>query len=297
MRIVPSALQAHLDSGATNLCLCWRLTRRDGVEHGFTDHDRSVTFDGFSYEAVSGFTATEIEQNLGLSVDNFDVLGALNAASLNADDLLARRYDGASLRMYRVNWSAPDQNLLLFKGTLGDITRNGARFQAEVRGLAHALEQPIGRIYQHMCDADIGDARCQVDLSQPQFTGTGSVLSTTGDSSISVSGLSSFSVGWFAHGKLFWSSGTHQGLSIDIRNHRLENTAVILDLWEPVLSPIGVGDGFTITAGCDKSFETCKAKFSNHLNFQGFPHIPGTDWITGYPNRGDLNDGAPLISS
>jgi uncharacterized phage protein (TIGR02218 family) len=36
-----------------------------------------------------------------------------------------------------------------------------------------------------------------------------------------------------------------------------------------------VGDGFTVTAGCDKSVKTCKAKFDNEVNFRGFPHVPG----------------------
>jgi len=297
MRPVQPALQAHLDTGATTLCHCWMVSRQDGTEHGFTDHDRSVTFDGFTYQAASGFTATDIEQNLGLSVDNFDVLGALNSADLNTEDLLARRYDGATLRMYIVNWDDPTQFLLMFKGTIGDTTRNGQRFQAEVRGLSHALEQPVGRVYQHICDAVIGDPQCKVDLTQTQFSGSGSVLTTDGVSTLTTSGLEGFSSEWFSLGRLTWMSGSLQGTTIDIRNHRIDGTDIILDLWEPVLVPINAGDIFDITAGCDKTFETCKAKFSNQLNFQGFPHIPGTDWITGYPNRGEQNDGGPLISS
>ncbi|HFC05523.1 MAG TPA: hypothetical protein ENJ55_07435 [Rhizobiales bacterium] len=59
--------------------------------------------------------------------------------------------------------------------------------------------------------------------------------------------------------------------------------------------PIIAGDTFIITAGCNKSFETCKAKFSNPENFQGFPHMPGNDFVAFYPNASDgNNDGSPI---
>ncbi len=35
--------------------------------------------------------------------------------------------------------------------------------------------------------------------------------------------------------------------------------------------------------GCDKRAETCREKFDNFLNFRGFPHIPGEDWLISYP--------------
>jgi hypothetical protein len=42
MRIIPPALQARLDGGATTLARCWIVTRRDGVVQGFTDHDEDL---------------------------------------------------------------------------------------------------------------------------------------------------------------------------------------------------------------------------------------------------------------
>ncbi|MFZ5670882.1 MAG: baseplate hub protein [Pseudomonadota bacterium] len=43
--------------------------------------------------------------------------------------------------------------------------------------------------------------------------------------------------------------------------------------------------------GCDKRFATCSGRFSNGLNFRGFPTIPGDDFLTLVPARGDRNDG------
>ena len=54
MRALPDGLAAHLESGVTTTCRCWRLTRPDGVSFGFTDHDRALTFDGVTFSAVDG---------------------------------------------------------------------------------------------------------------------------------------------------------------------------------------------------------------------------------------------------
>ncbi len=70
MKALPPALQAHLSGGVTTLCYCWRVTRHDGTVMGFTEHDRDVTAAGTTFQAGSGFTASRIEQSLGLAVDN-----------------------------------------------------------------------------------------------------------------------------------------------------------------------------------------------------------------------------------
>ena len=50
MRALSAGLQDHLNSGATTLCWCWRITRNDGTAFGFTDHDRDIAFDGTLFE-------------------------------------------------------------------------------------------------------------------------------------------------------------------------------------------------------------------------------------------------------
>ncbi len=50
MKSFSPSLAAHLASGATTLCACWRVTRGDGVVLGFTDHDRAIVFDDVEHE-------------------------------------------------------------------------------------------------------------------------------------------------------------------------------------------------------------------------------------------------------
>lgn len=287
MKTLPSGMQAHLDSGATSLCWCWKLTRGDGAVQGFTDHDRALTFGGVAYEAVSGFTASEVQSSLGLAVDNLSLSGALSSASLNEADLAAGLYDNARVEIWRVNWAAVSQRVLMRAGTLGEVTRSGNAFSAELRGLAQALNQPVGRVFGHLCDADLGDARCTKAIS----TTPGTVAAVADARRFAVTGLGAFASSHFTGGKLTFSSGANAGRAMDVKRHSLSGGVVSIELWQAMSEPVLAGDEFDVTPGCDKLFATCKTKFSNAANFRGFPHMPGNDAVVAGPVANQAMDG------
>ncbi len=295
MKDIPSALQARLASGVTTLCQCWRIVRNDGVVQGFTDHDEDIVMDGVTCRAGTGFVASEAKSTLGLSVGGLDVSGALSDTSLNEADLAAGRYDAAAVEQWLVDWSAPELKVLLTRGVLGEVRRDGAAFTAEVRSLAYQLAQETGRLYTASCTADLGDARCAVDLDNPVFRGEGSVSAVASVSSFRATGLDAFADGWFTGGRLTFTTGANAAQAVEIKNHRLIGGVVTLDLWQAMPEAIAPGNGFVVTAGCDKRFTTCASKFANAVNFRGFPHIPGNDFIVRYPLRGEPgNDGSSL---
>jgi len=149
MKVLPAALQAHLDSGTTTLAWCWRVERSDGLVFGFTEHDRPLEFDGTSYEPESGFTTSEIRANMDLSVDAQEAQGALRSDRITETDILDGRWDNAAIEVWRVNWAAPEQRVLMRRGNIGQVRRGNAAFVAEIRSLAHVLNQPVGRTYQY----------------------------------------------------------------------------------------------------------------------------------------------------
>src|SRR5258705_897834 len=285
MKTLPAGLQAHLDTGTTTLCWCWRLTRADGLVLGFTDHDRDLTFDGTAFEAAAGFTPTEIKDAVGLSVDNLEVEGALVSDRLSEADLAAGLFDDARVEIYRLNWVVPEQRVLMRRGSLGEVSREGNTFRAEVRGLAHYLQQPVGRLYQFACDADLGDARCGIDLGAPSFTATAIVVSLLSARVFVVSGIGSLAHGWFSRGLLTFLSGDNSGRKIEIRSHSLRDDSATIELWQEPLFPVLAGDTVEVRAGCDKQLATCRAKFANATRFRGFPHMPGNDFVTSYVRR------------
>jgi len=296
MREIPSALQAKLDSGVTTLARCWIVTRRDGVVSGFTDHDGDLIIEGVMCRAGTGFGASEATSRFDLSIDGAEISGALAADSLTEADLAAGRFDAAQVDTWLVDWSDVTLRLLLSRATLGEVKREGEAFSAELRGLADKLSQESGRLYTARCTADLGDARCKIALAAAGLNGAGTVSRLLGVSAVAVEGLNGFAEGIFTAGCLAWVSGANSGLAIEIKGHRVVSGEVQLTLWQSMSEAISVGDAFTITAGCDKRFATCRDRFANSINFRGFPHIPGNDFVIAGVDASANNDGGSLVS-
>jgi uncharacterized phage protein (TIGR02218 family) len=195
-----------------------------------------------------------------------------------------------------VNWADPAERLLLDLGSIGEIRRADGAFVAEIRGPMHRLDEERGRLYRATCSADLGDARCRVDLSAPAFRGAATVAATDGALGLATDGLLAFVPGWFAGGRLAWTSGANAGLTAEIKAHRRFASGAEIDLWQRTPRPIAPGDAFTVTAGCDKRLATCRDRFANIANFRGFPHMPGNDFVIRLPRPGKPGlDGGSLF--
>lgn len=296
MSIYPESLTSHFGREVTTVCHCWRLTRKDGSVTGYTDHDRALTVGGIVYAPETGFSASEARDTLGLAVDTVDVEGALSSERISEEDIAAGLYDGASVETLLVNWRKPADFALIRTATIGKITRSDQRFIAELESMVHTLDQPGGRYVSRSCDAELADARCRFSADLPGFSAVGAVGSQISPSGFTAFGLEAFSAGWFSHGVLTWTSGARSGRSERIDEHRMDATGVTLVL-RPRAGPMPEpGDTFSVFAGCDKTFATCKAKFDNALNFRGFPHLPGNDAAYAYVVDGGRFDGGPLVS-
>lgn len=292
MRELSQAFQAHLAGEATTLCHCWAVHRADGTVLGFTDHDGALTFDGISFEPQSGFSASEAEQKQGLSIDGFDVEGALDSQRLTDADIEDGLYDGARVDVFAVNWMDLAERVLLRRARIGKIVRQGAAFRAELTSLTADLDKPKGRVFMRHCDAELGDARCGKDVTAAPFRMVGVVTGTHADG-LGVSGIDALAAGWFTGGTLAWTvAGGPRTVRID--DHLKTANGVRLRLKGGADAP-GAGVAVTLTAGCDKQFATCRQKFANQERFRGFPHLPGNDAAYAYVTEGIGFDGGPLV--
>ncbi|WP_319771964.1 DUF2163 domain-containing protein [Breoghania sp.] len=301
MKTLDPGLAQHLAGSATTLATCWKATRGDGVVLGFTDHDEDLVFEGVTYLADSGPEASEVSTGPGLAVGGSEISGALNDlvlsnALLSEADLSAGLWDRARIEVWRVNWAAPEERVLTQVAEIGEVTRADGAFRAELRSLAQGLEEVRGRVFSHVCDADLGDARCGVDLEAGGLRGSGVVSAVTGERRILVAGIDGFEEDFFARGLLRWATGANAGRAMEVASHGTQVAGAVLDLWLAPSAPIAIGDAFTVTAGCDKRAVTCRAKFANIENFRGFPHMPGNDFALSYPTRDTgVNDGGKLV--
>ncbi len=295
MKDFPAAFAARLADGATTFCRCWRLVRGDGAVLAITDHDQPLTVDGTTYQPEDGAEATSDVAGGDFATGGLDLSGALSASGLDAADLAAGRYDGARIELRLVDWREPEVFALLRVGTLGEVTLADGAFRAEVRGAAAALARVTGRTLSPACDADVGDTRCRVDLTAAAYAATVSVVADLGEGRLVVDGLTGFADGWFTHGWLTVTDGTAAGFAAGIKRHGADVDGAAVDLW--TLPPVSLaGAAVRLTAGCDRSFATCAAKFANILNFRGCPHIPGNDVALWGPDPDGGNDGGSLFA-
>ena len=285
MKTITPELQAHLAQAVTTICHLWRVTRRDGLVFGFTDHMEDIVFEGVTYEAFTGYTASAVSTQAALNVDNLEVDGMFDAAGITVEDLEGGLWDGAIVRLSQVNYADLSMgDMELRTGELGEVSHVGSEFTAELRGLMQYLQNNIGRIITPSCDAELGDARCKVDLEALRVPGT--VTAVTSRQVFAASGLAQ-AAGYFTYGVITFTSGANDSLSMEIKAHA-SGGALTTQLDMPFT--VAIGDTFTIVPGCNKLLKTgegayagdCKVKFNNVVNFQGFPEVPGNDRLMAY---------------
>jgi uncharacterized phage protein (TIGR02218 family) len=158
-------------------------------------------------------------------------------------------------------------------GTVGEVRLHRGYITAELRGLQQYLQQPIGSVSSKTCRARLGDAMCTKNLSS--FTFTGSVTTAT-SAQVFTDSTKAQAADYFAEGLLTWTSGPSNGLVVKVKSF----AAGVFTLSLPMLSTVSVGHTFSVVAGCQKRLTDCSTKFSNVLNFQGEPHLPGIDEVT-----------------
>jgi uncharacterized phage protein (TIGR02218 family) len=235
-----------------------------------------------------------LAQSTGLSVDNTEALGALSDSSLREDEIEQGRFDGAQVRGWLVNWADTAQHWLNFRGTLGELTRAGGGFRAELRGLTEGLNRPLGRVYQKPCSAVLGDGMCRFDLGSEGYSQSLPVQRVAGARRFEWEDFLTHDADWFLRGRLEVLDGPAAGQWGSIKADRLEGNTRVIELWEPVRGLLAAGTQVRLVAGCDKRAETCRLKFNNFDNYQGFPDLPGEDWVVSVPSSGNRNSGGSL---
>lgn len=265
-----------LERELATIALCWRLERRDGVTLGFTTHDRDLRIGGLTYRAAPGMTPSSITRSDGFDLDTLDVEGALTSDAITADDLKAGRWDGASIRVFMVDWEDPPGEMLpIARGELGEVSIKGDAFAAELKGPTAGLDRPATEQTSPECRARLGDKRCRVDLAE--LTRIARIVAAGSDGEIEVdTGLSGDA---WRYGRLRWLTGANSGLESAITG----TAGAVIALRDPPPFAAAPGDLVELVEGCDRRLITCAGRFGNAANFRGEPHLPGMDLLTRYP--------------
>ena len=267
MRQLPPTLRRSLATGVTHLCHAWLIERRDGARLGLTDHDADFTIEGVIYHAGSGMTLSALDIGVAPERAHPQAEGVLGSPFLQEADLRSGFYDEARFSLFLIDWQHFENRVLLASGRFGPVQMVGPQFRVALRLQGDELSQTAGRLYQRDCDAVLGDARCGFALTDPPFVWQTEILSFDRQS-VTLPPHDS-AAGWFRYGEV--QIGVLPSFSI--RDDRRIEGGRRISFWQEINTKLAIGEPIHLRAGCDKSFQTCRKKFRNQLNFQGFPDL------------------------
>jgi uncharacterized phage protein (TIGR02218 family) len=263
------------DTALETVATFWRVLRRDGVALGFATHDQDIWIDGIRHQAAPGLVPSAIRRSADFEPDSAEVQGALSHASIAAEDLVAGRFDGASVLIGVVDWHT-GENAVLYRGSIGAITEQAGTFTAALQSRKAELQRdPVPRT-SPACRAAFCGPGCT--LSAARFTHEATLAAydpTTGAATLDCAIVPADLLG----GTIRWFDGPCAGITMGIA--AIRDGAVLFD--GPIDAVMPPGTRAHVRQGCDRTIGTCGDRFGNAINFQGEPYLPGNDLVARYP--------------
>lgn len=277
MRTIDSSLKQDFKDGYRSILV--KVTTESGDVFGYTDHDMPLTVSGIIYVPAPGLVRGNMSVSSTEQVSNQE----FSTAWIDApeEDLLAGKFDNAKIDVLLCSWKQPNLGAFVVNsGNLGQIQWTSDGFSADVLGFMRVLQRSINFLVTGTCRHQLFS---QYDsqhigactLNSVSYTKTSTVASITTDKLIITAASANLwgTTGTATNGILTWTSGLNNGLKREVKNYTVSGATATIEFFLPTDYDISNGDAFSLTAGCDKKFDTCKSKFNNVINFGGFPHI------------------------
>lgn len=267
-----------LNSEVNSLATCWQIELSNGDKFGFTDCDRPLTIDGITYQADGGFEASDVSRGLGTEDSNSISLRSYFSSTLPESVLASGQVRSAKVFIFRVNpYELPDtleDSPLtydpLVRGNINALELTDQTYVASLSGLKNSLSSTSGWMVQSTCRNSFCDNLCGLDIED--YTDTRTVTEVINPTLIQMG--ASVADNYYAGGKIVWQTGDNLGLETAC----IYSNGQRIKLSDRMPNAIAVGDTFTITQTCGKSFANCH-QYGNISHFNGEPKIPGQDAI------------------
>jgi uncharacterized phage protein (TIGR02218 family) len=289
-----SAMELALQQPTTYLCRIWELMLANGEVFRFTDANRDIVSDGETYVYDPGIKVSAIAAAVAGRDNNAEITVRTSSTFVSLGRVRQGALDGAEFSLWIIDWRDPD--------TYGRIDRFGGvvttvsfvdkglikiSLSGDIRAGGNSK---IGEVYSRTCRAQLGDARCKVNLAALAVAFTVDNV-TDGGFTIAASELVGIGDEYFKFGRITWLTGANATLGDEVKTSLSTGTATLT--YTP-RNTISVGDTGTITPGCNKDVVTCGVKFNNLNNHRGEPYvidklyqpIPGNYGNFPYPNPG-----------
>jgi len=289
MQNLNNNMDVALLQGTTYLCRIWKLVLTNGQEFRFTDLDTDVVYDNELYSYDPGVLVSSIVMSSGGQSDNAQIEVTTAAAFLSQNRIRQGALKNATFDMWAVDHRDPDFYGLipLFSGgTATTKFNNKGRVDIGLNSdIGGGSSSRIGELYQRQCRAQLGDARCKIDLEAIKVAFTIDTITDNGYG-FTASELVGTADGRLKFGKVIWTGGLNDTMQDEIKANTSATGKAVLSLYPR--NPLVIGDTGFAYPGCDFQVTTCGDKFGNLANFRGEPYVPPPTITVFSGSLGDL---------
>jgi len=225
-------------------------------------------------------SGSNVESQQGQAATNMEADLFLVTAGITEADALAGKWSHALTTIFLMNYEAPNMGqYIIQKGYLGQFVQRGQLLSVEVMGWNQALTQVYGKVTRPECSRQFCDALCTLNIAT--YTVTGTLTTATSQTEFRDSSRTEANDA-FGNGSIRFTSGNNNGYTFHIDAY--DNSTKKFTLRTPMPYMPVIGDTYSAVIGCRKRHtEDCVTRFSNAVNFDGFPWMPTQEELSRLP--------------
>jgi uncharacterized phage protein (TIGR02218 family) len=233
-----------------------------------TNYNQDIIFNGSTWTATQ-ISRANIERAIEQGVNDLKI-------QMPLDNPIANQYIAnipgrvVDVIIYRGHVTDPaEQVLIVFEGYIAQAEFDGDLLATlTLQPFTSQFQRSAPRYtYQGLCNNVLYDAQCKIARGSFTHTGLVSGIDTT-LRTITVNGVVGLGSDWAVGGFLAFPAGGN-----DDQRLVLAQTGDTLTLLSNFSDTV-LGFNVDVFAGCAHDIGTCDTKFSNTINFGGFPYVP-----------------------
>jgi len=206
-------------------CAAVLIQRQDGSQFGLTDTPYQFSFNGLTYQTLQGADASNVHQEAGTGVDDFEVATILNDALnyVTSTDVRGTRYNNSWWTLFEIDYLNPSAGAMIigtYRCSRVQTTDTGMKFV--LLSIKSILKQTTGRVYSANCDVlRFGDIRCDPSQTVRAAMSTSMTVCSAGVAdqfTVDFTGGTKPS-GYYNFGDATFTAGANDGLAGQIKAH------------------------------------------------------------------------------
>lgn len=290
--LLPSMATQISRSSNQYWALCWRITLTTIANrvYRFTDASESLFFpSGEKFQAQDGMEGSAQQRKDKFKGINRDFRGLISDSQITDEDLQRGIFQDAYIEEYLVDTRlAGIGPINVTQYWVRGIQFDGSEWTLEVDGTTSQFDQPVGDYWGKLCRVELfssGDGKCNLSpflYRASQLVGT--IINDRFEFEIAGAVPAIWQESGFGQdGWCTFVNGENIGFVARIKEHTYEVQTATTTIKLQVRTPYPIVPTIIVELlpGCNKRNDAstghCFTRYSNVINFQGEPFIPGGD--------------------